>query len=238
MDDDVSSEATVLGLDNIPLELPIAGAGSRALSAFLDYLLVGILVVALGRRLRACARRPRPPVRLVDARPSFLLGFFVIEYGYFAGVEIAREGQTFGKWALGLRVVDAATAAAPGTAALLSATRCAAWTCSSACPSWRRTRSRAAGRPPGRHPRDPHPRAGTRRGRARRTPAGWSAQEAALLETFLRRAPDLEAWRAERLARQLLARSSATTRSWPSRIDRRAAAPSTPCGGWSRRGAA
>ena len=30
---------TVLGLDNVPLDLPLAGVGSRVLAAFLDYLL-------------------------------------------------------------------------------------------------------------------------------------------------------------------------------------------------------
>ena len=44
MDPRGPSEATVLALDNVPLELPIAGAGTRALAAFLDYLLVGVLI--------------------------------------------------------------------------------------------------------------------------------------------------------------------------------------------------
>jgi hypothetical protein len=39
---------------------------------------------------------------------------------------------------------------------------------------------------------------------ARRTPLGWDAQESALVEMFLRRASDMEGWRAERLAGQLL----------------------------------
>jgi len=30
---------TVLGLDNVPLDLPVAGVGPRVLAAFLDYLL-------------------------------------------------------------------------------------------------------------------------------------------------------------------------------------------------------
>ena len=37
-----------------------------------------------------------------------------------------------------------------------------------------------------------------------RTPQGWNAHEAAVLESFLWRAPDMEAFRAERLARRLL----------------------------------
>ena len=35
----------VLGLDNVALELPLAGAGSRVLAAALDYAIVSVLVV-------------------------------------------------------------------------------------------------------------------------------------------------------------------------------------------------
>src|SRR5262249_27774882 len=40
----------------------------------------------------------------------------------------------------------------------------------------------------------------------RRTPRGWGGREVAVLENFLRRVPELEPPRAERMARQLLAR--------------------------------
>jgi hypothetical protein len=33
-------EESVLALDNVRVDLPVAGAGSRALAAFLDYLIV------------------------------------------------------------------------------------------------------------------------------------------------------------------------------------------------------
>ena len=49
-----------------------------------------------------------------------------------------------------------------------------------------------------------HTHAPARETVARRTPRGWDAQDAALLEMFLRRAPDMDAWRAHRLAEQLL----------------------------------
>jgi hypothetical protein len=39
----------------------------------------------------------------------------------------------------------------------------------------------------------------------RRMPRGWNGQNVALLEDFLRRSTDLEGWRAERIALQLLA---------------------------------
>lgn len=195
------SETTVLGLDNIPLELPIAGAGSRALSAFLDYLLVGILVVAWGA---ACvgvfAARPQLGWWMLAA---FLLGMFLIEYGYFAGVEILREGQTFGKWALGLRVVTREGARA-GAAALLIRNAVRTVDLFAGVPLMatdalaRRLGDRLAGT------LVIHTHAPTREVVLHRTPQGWSTQEAALLETFLRRAADLEGWRAEKLALQLI----------------------------------
>ena len=200
MDEAVSSEATVLGLDNIPLDLPIAGAGSRVLCAALDYLIVGILVIVWGAgciALGVMARRGWWAVAL------FLVGFFLIEYGYFAGVEIAREGQTFGKWALGLRVVTR-DGARPGTAALLlrNVVRIVDMVVGvplmATDPLARRLGDRLA---------DTlviHTHVPARETVARRTPAGWDAEDTVVLETFLRRAPGLESARAERMARELL----------------------------------
>jgi len=200
MDDNVPSEATVLGLDNIPLELPIAGAGSRALSAALDYLIVGILVLLWGA---GCLALGVMASRGWWALAAFLIGFFVIEYGYFAGVEIAREGQTFGKWALGLRVVTR-EGARPGTAALLLRNAVRSVDLIVGVPLMatdtlaRRLGDRLAGT------LVIHTHAPERETVARRTPRGWDAHDAALLENFLRRAHDMEAWRAQRLAEQLI----------------------------------
>jgi uncharacterized RDD family membrane protein YckC len=196
-----ASDATVLGLDNVPLELPVAGAGSRTLAAFLDYLVIGIaaffwavLCVALS------TLRDRAGWWMLGI---FLLGFFVIEYGYFAGVEIWREGQTFGKWALGLRVVTR-EGARPGNAALLvrNAVRTVDLVVGvplmATDPLARRLGDRLAGT------LVVHTHAPVREILLQRTPRGWDAQQAALLESFLRRAADMDAWRADRLAGQLL----------------------------------
>jgi uncharacterized RDD family membrane protein YckC len=195
------AEATVLGLDNIPLELPIAGAGSRALSAFLDYLLVGVLIFAWGMACLATFS-VRPAVGWW-ALAAFLVGMFVLEYGYFAGIEILRGGQTVGKWALDLRVVTREGARA-GNAALLI--RNAVRTIDllvgvplmAADPLARRLGDRLAGT------LVIHTHAPAEEVVLRRTPQGWTTEEAALLESFLRRAGELEGWRAERMARQLL----------------------------------
>ena len=200
MDDHVSSETTVLGLDNIPLELPVAGAGSRALAAMLDYLIVGILVILWGF---VCMGLGIGAHLGWWALGLFFLGFFVIEYGYFAGVEIAREGQTFGKWALGLRVVTR-DGARPGTAALLLRNAVRSVDLVVGVPLMatealaRRLGDRLAGT------LVIHTHSPARETVARRTPSGWDAQDAAVLEMFLRRAHEMEAGRAERLAGQLL----------------------------------
>ena len=195
------SEATVLGLDNVPLELPIAGPGSRSLAAFLDYLVVGIGVFAWGALCVAISTLGKQTGWWMLA--LFLVGFFVIEYGYFAAVEIAREGQTFGKWAIGLRVVTR-EAARPGPAAFLirnavrSVDLLVGVPLMALDPLSRRLGDRLAGT------LVVYEHAAAREMVLRRTPSGWSSQEAALLEAFLWRAPEMEPWRAERLARQLL----------------------------------
>jgi len=195
------SETTVLGLDNVPLELPVAGPGSRSLAAFLDYLLVGIGAFAWGALCLAVSTLAKPAGWWMFA--LFLVGFFVIEYGYFAVLEIVREGQTFGKWAVGLRVVTR-EAARPGPAAFLirnvvrSVDLVVGVPLMAVDPLSRRLGDRLAGT------LVVYEHAPTREPVLRRTPQGWSAQEAALLEAFLWRAPEMEPWRAERLARQLL----------------------------------
>ncbi len=94
---------SILGLDNIRLDLPVASVGSRSLAAFLDYLVLGALVfvwVLIGVFAFASF--------LPDWAPVFLIvGVFLLQWGYFAIFEIASGGRTLGKMALHLRVVTA-----------------------------------------------------------------------------------------------------------------------------------
>ena len=195
------SEATVFALDNVPLELPIAGPGSRALAAFLDYLVVGIAVFLWGALCIGISVVAHQAAWWMFA--VFLVGFFLIEYGYFATVETLREGQTFGKWAVGLRVVTR-EAARPGTAAFLirnavrSVDLVTGIPMMVADPLARRLGDRLAGT------LVVHVQVSPREAVLHRSPRGWDAHESALLETFLWRAPEMEPFRAERLARQLL----------------------------------
>jgi len=105
---------SILGLDNIRLDLPVGGLGSRTLAAFLDYLGMGALT-ALWAMLSLLLGALLTPGWM----PVFLLGgLFLIHWGYFAGLEIAMGGRTPGKRVLELRVVTA-EGGTPGAGALL-----------------------------------------------------------------------------------------------------------------------
>lgn len=94
---------SILGLDNIRLDLPVASVGSRSLAAFLDYLVLAALVF-LWVLICVFAFIPILP----DLVPVFLIvGIFLLQWGYFAAFEIASGGRTLGKMALHLRVVTA-----------------------------------------------------------------------------------------------------------------------------------
>jgi uncharacterized RDD family membrane protein YckC len=200
--DDVS-RATVLALDNVPLELPIAGPASRALAAFLDYLIVAGIMLLWGGVCLGLSLVFRQAALWVLA--LFLVGVFVLEYGYFAGVEVVRGGQTFGKWALGLRTVSRHGGRA-GTAALLirNAVRVVDLLVGVPLmvldPLARRLGDRLAGTLVLRTPQAAKREIVV----VERLPRGWNAEEAALLESFLKRADELEPGRAERLALRIL----------------------------------
>lgn len=115
--DDLSPElGTVLSLDNVPVELPLARVGSRVLAAVLDYLLLFFILLAWSALVIALARGLG--LRVGWGLGIWLLGGFALEYGYFAVQEVVFDGRTAGKRVFGLRVV-ARDGAAAGTAALL-----------------------------------------------------------------------------------------------------------------------
>jgi uncharacterized RDD family membrane protein YckC len=200
------AEGRILGLDNVPLDLPVAGAPSRVLASFLDYLVLTaiVIVVFFVGVVIAAALSLRSSAGLWILG-LFVVGFFVIEYGYFAGVEIAMGGSTFGKWVLGLRVVTA-SGGRPGVSALLlrncvrTVDLVVGLPLMVLDPRSRRLGDRLAGT------LVVHRRAREPELVLRRTPQGWGSREVALLESFLRRAPELEPTRADRMARLLLAR--------------------------------
>jgi uncharacterized RDD family membrane protein YckC len=200
---DTRLDETVLAMDNIPLALPVAGVGSRALAATLDYLLVGTLATIwvfgslfVGTRLES---------RLGGgwALAIVILGFFVLEYGYFAGVEAWTGGRSFGKWALDLRVVSRDGGRATVGALLLRNmvrlldTLVGVWFML-LDPLSRRIGDRLAGT------LVVHTRAQERETVVGRIPAGWGAREVAVVESLLRRAEGMDPARARALASDLL----------------------------------
>jgi uncharacterized RDD family membrane protein YckC len=178
---------SILGLDNIRLDLPVAGLGSRSLAAFLDYLILvavgffwSLFVAFLVSRLSSAL-----------AAVLLLGGLFLLQWGYFAGLEIAMGGRTPGKLALRLRVVTA-EGGTPGVAAFLIRNMVRVFdlvigvVLMAIDPLSRRLGDRLAGTLV---VHDRRPEAGPVLGRV---PPGWSPRELAVVETFLARAESLE----------------------------------------------
>jgi len=179
---DIGRES-ILGLDNIRLDLPVAGLGSRSLSAFLDYVvlaLIGLLWVVL------CLFLPS------SWAPVLMLGgLFLLDWGYFAGSEIAMGGRTLGKKALGIRVVTAEGGTpAPGALLIRNLVRTldlvVGVVMMAIDPLSRRLGDRLAGTLV---IHDRRPETGPVLGRV---PPGWGARELAAVESFLARAHTLE----------------------------------------------
>ncbi|HVR08119.1 MAG TPA: RDD family protein, partial [Thermoanaerobaculia bacterium] len=132
-------------------------------------------------------------------------GIFLIEWGYFAGMEIATGGRTLGKMAVRLRVVTA-EGAEPGAGSLLvrNVVRDVDYLVGvplmAADPLARRLGDRLAGTLVVHEERQQSVLLG-------RVPPGWSAREVAIVESFLARAGELrDAATRDEMARLLLSR--------------------------------
>ncbi len=95
--------------EQIALEFPLAGAGSRFLALAIDTF-VQLAIVARPRARRrssrsGSARSAISRSRRGSSRALILLGF-LLYYGYFAAFEALWGGQTPGKRAVGLRVIS------------------------------------------------------------------------------------------------------------------------------------
>ena len=89
--------------EGVPLELTLAGVGSRFASALLDYILQFIILVALALLLSYGAGFS-PGSSSVSAA-FWVVGFFAVFWGYDVAFEVLNSGRTPGKAANGLRVV-------------------------------------------------------------------------------------------------------------------------------------
>lgn len=178
---------SILGLDNIRLELPVASVGSRSLAAFLDYLILVALLI-LWVLFSAFAVGAVWPSLV----PVFIIvGIFLLDWSYFAGFEIGAGGRTPGKMALRLRVVTAEGGSAGAGALLIrnlvrSVDLVFGVPLMAIDPLSRRLGDRLAGTLVVHdRPREAAPVLG-------RVPSGWGARELAAVESFLARAGTLE----------------------------------------------
>jgi uncharacterized RDD family membrane protein YckC len=89
--------------EGVPLELTLAGIGSRFTSALLDYLFQTIILVALLLVLSYGAGFD--PGASGVAAAVWALGFFAVFWGYDVAFEVLNSGRTPGKAMNGLRVV-------------------------------------------------------------------------------------------------------------------------------------
>lgn len=194
----------VLAMDNIPLALPVASVGSRALAMAIDYLVVAVIgVVWAVAAVSVSSWLPQWGAAWSFA--VFSLGYFVLEYLYFAGVEAMTGGRSLGKRALGLRVVSQLGGrASVGSLLVRNMVRLidlivGVWLVM-LDPRARRLGDRLAGT------LVVHERAqGTAEVLVTRVPAGWGAREVGVVESLLRRAASMDTDRAQRLARDLVA---------------------------------
>ncbi len=192
---------TVLGIDNVPVTLPVARMGSRVLACFIDYVVIGLAMIAwiVGWITLVAWQRPGGGWAVVIA----ILGLFLLDYGYFAGVEIATGGRTFGKTLFHLRVVTRA-GGRPGPASLMvrnlvrSIDLFVGVPLGAIDPLARRLGDRLAGTLVVHEARAGAPLT------LRRVPRNWGPRQVAILESYLRRVEDLEPERAASLGRQLL----------------------------------
>ncbi len=195
----------VLAIDNIALDLPVAGVGSRALAAGLDYVLLtlGIAVVFLAAGIALAATGS------AGGRPAWWIAglvvlFFLLHWGYFTVFEIATRGRTPGKMAVGLRAVGRGGGTPSGAAFLLrnvlrDVDILVGLPLMAADSASRRLGDRLAGTVV------VHDRPAAHEPVLGRIPAGWGAKEVALAESFFRRAGDMAEVRRRRLAGRLLA---------------------------------
>lgn len=196
-----ASGGAILGLDNIRLDLPIAGVGSRVLAAALDSVVVVLLVAVWGL---VCALAL--PAALGAWRwAAFVGGFFLLDWGYFAASEIATRGRTLGKRAVGLRVVSREGGTPDATSLLLrnllrEVDVLVGVFLMAFDPLARRLGDRVGGTLV-LHERRERASEAT----LARIPPGWGPREVALVESFFARCGELEPDQARFLARRLVA---------------------------------
>lgn len=193
----------ILGLDNVALDLPLAGLGSRLLAVALDLVAISVLAALAGLGLALL-------VSWVElsagwAMAIFVVALFVLQFGYFAICEVATGGSTPGKSMVGLRTVSS-LGGKPSAGAVLVRNFLRAfdflfgWVLIAVDSRRRRIGDLVAGTLVV-HLRPESPDAV----RLGRVPPSWGSREIAVVESFLARAGRMEAERARDLGGRLVA---------------------------------
>jgi uncharacterized RDD family membrane protein YckC len=209
-------EATVLGLDNVAVTLPVAGVGSRILAAVFDYAAQGFLQIAWVFAAFGSMRGAGD--RLGWAATIYVVGIFVIDWGYFSGSEILFHQQTLGKRIVRLRVVTR-EGGTPSVGSLLvrNLTRpvdlLAGVPLIALDPLGRRLGDRLAGTLVVHEEK----RGGWM---LRRLPEGWTARDIAAVETLIERSAEMEPERLERLSARLVSLLEARHPEFLAGVDR------------------
>ncbi len=197
-----SAAPAVLAIDNIVLNLPLAGIGSRALAAAIDLAIIVLVAIVLSIALTLfLALVGLSGVWIVTA---LILTQFLLYMGYFAAFEIATRGRTPGKMAVRLRTVGSA-GGTPTTGAFLIRNLVRVIDLVVGVPVMAAdARSRRLG----------DFLAGTLVVHEERSedeivlaqiPPQWNARQVALVESYLRRAEELEASERSSIGRRLVA---------------------------------
>jgi uncharacterized RDD family membrane protein YckC len=100
----MESPETIRTLDNVPLELPLAGVASRGLAFAIDSLLLAVVSTVWFLVIMAVTGGTGLAVGWLWG--IGLVGVFLLQWGYFVFFEIKMRGGTPGKGALKLRVVS------------------------------------------------------------------------------------------------------------------------------------
>ncbi len=211
------SSPRILGLDNVRLDLPLAGIGSRTLAAIIDHFLLFLLQAVWVTSGLVLMPRLGLPTGWVFA--TLTLGYFLLQWSFFAAFEIAMGGRTPGKLAVGLRVVSRHGGQST-KAAILVRNFLRALDLLVGIPLMaidrqsRRLGDLVAGTLVVHH-RDE----GATAIQLGRHPMGWGAREVSVLEAFLNRAENLENAAADDLASRLLSWIATTEPEFWSEIE-------------------
>lgn len=197
----------ILGIDNVRLDLPVAGIGSRMLAISLDQIAILVLaalwmVVCLGLGALLLSLEAGATAIWV----LMALGLFLVDFTYYAVCEIRMEGRTPGKSMLGLRTVNRLGGqASVGAILVRNALRIFDYLIGTLLilvdRRHRRLGDLVAGTLVIHDPASP----ATEEAHLGRLPAFFTAREIALVENLVRRIPRLMPERARSLAERFLA---------------------------------